>query len=159
MIIIIAQCTSLPLIIASSRHHHRDYFLLPSLLLWWYRHQSSSRPLWFVTFNHRWPPPLFYVHRSRWSSLIRIDLWSSPPSVDPFLRHSSCRHSIWPVSAMDTKSGNKVAIKKLGRPFQSAIHAKRTYREVRMLIHMNHENVIGLIDMFSPNSNIDNVRL
>ena len=27
-----------------------------------------------------------------------------------------------------------------------------------MLIHMNHENVIGLIDMFSPNSNIDNVR-
>jgi len=59
-------------------------------------------------------------------------------------------------SATDTKSGNKVAIKKLGRPFQSAIHAKRTYREVRMLIHMNHENVIGLIDMFSPNSNIDN---
>ena len=67
-------------------------------------------------------------------------------------------HYFWPVPATDTKSGNKVAIKKLGRPFQSAIHAKRTYREVRMLIHMNHENVIGLIDMFSPNSNIDNVR-
>jgi serine/threonine protein kinase len=36
----------------------------------------------------------------------------------------------------------KVAIKKLARPFQSAIHAKRTYRELRMLKHMNHENVI-----------------
>jgi len=35
----------------------------------------------------------------------------------------------------------KVAIKKLARPFQSAVHAKRTYRELRMLKHMNHENV------------------
>ena len=35
----------------------------------------------------------------------------------------------------------KVAIKKLTRPFQSAIHAKRTYRELRILKHMQHENV------------------
>jgi len=58
-------------------------------------------------------------------------------------------------SAFDTTVNHKVAIKKLGRPFQSPIHAKRTYREVRMLIHMNHENVIGLIDMFSPATNFD----
>jgi len=44
-------------------------------------------------------------------------------------------------SAVDTTSGQKVAIKKLARPFQSAVHAKRTYRELRMLKHMNHENV------------------
>lgn len=44
----------------------------------------------------------------------------------------------------------KVAIKKLARPFQSAIHAKRTYRELRMLKHMNHENIIGLQDVFTP---------
>merc|ERR1711963_421657 len=30
----------------------------------------------------------------------------------------------------------KVAIKKIARPFQSAVHAKRTYRELRMLKHM-----------------------
>ena len=42
---------------------------------------------------------------------------------------------------MDKITGNKVAIKKLARPFQSAVHAKRTYRELRMLKHMNHENV------------------
>ena len=45
----------------------------------------------------------------------------------------------------DTQTGQqvrvKVAIKKLARPFQSAIHAKRTYRELRMLKHMQHENV------------------
>ena len=35
----------------------------------------------------------------------------------------------------------KVAIKKIARPFQSAVHAKRTYRELRMLKHMVHENV------------------
>lgn len=42
----------------------------------------------------------------------------------------------------------KVAIKKLARPFQTATHAKRTYREVRLLKHMHHENVIGLLDVF-----------
>lgn len=45
-------------------------------------------------------------------------------------------------SAVDNQSGLKVAIKKLARPFQSAVHAKRTYRELRMLKHMNHENVL-----------------
>ena len=45
-------------------------------------------------------------------------------------------------SALDTERNIKVAIKKLARPFQSPIHAKRAYREIRMLKHMNHENVI-----------------
>uniref|UniRef100_A0A3B4WQC3 mitogen-activated protein kinase n=1 Tax=Seriola lalandi dorsalis TaxID=1841481 RepID=A0A3B4WQC3_SERLL len=53
-------------------------------------------------------------------------------------------------SAYDMKSGLKVAVKKLSRPFQSIIHAKRTYRELRLLKHMKHENVIGLLDVFSP---------
>uniref|UniRef100_A0A8C2ARV9 mitogen-activated protein kinase n=1 Tax=Cyprinus carpio TaxID=7962 RepID=A0A8C2ARV9_CYPCA len=53
-------------------------------------------------------------------------------------------------SALDTKSGLRVAVKKLSRPFQSMIHAKRTYRELRLLKHMKHENVIGLLDAFSP---------
>lgn len=44
-------------------------------------------------------------------------------------------------SAVDNQTGLKVAIKKLARPFQTAVHAKRTYRELRMLKHMNHENV------------------
>ena len=49
----------------------------------------------------------------------------------------------------------KVAIKKLARPFQSATHAKRTYRELKLLMHMNHENVIGLLDVFTPQSNFE----
>uniref|UniRef100_A0AAQ5XZC6 mitogen-activated protein kinase n=1 Tax=Amphiprion ocellaris TaxID=80972 RepID=A0AAQ5XZC6_AMPOC len=53
-------------------------------------------------------------------------------------------------SAYDVKSCLKVAVKKLSRPFQSIIHAKRTYRELRLLKHMKHENVIGLLDVFTP---------
>jgi len=49
----------------------------------------------------------------------------------------------------------RVAIKKIARPFQSAIHAKRTYRELRMLKHMTHENIIGLLDCFTPVSTLD----
>ncbi|KAL8221156.1 UNVERIFIED_CONTAM: hypothetical protein K2H54_060183 [Gekko kuhli] len=44
-------------------------------------------------------------------------------------------------SAIDQKSGTKVAIKKLYRPFQSELFAKRAYRELRLLKHMKHENV------------------
>uniref|UniRef100_A0A1A7X5M3 mitogen-activated protein kinase n=1 Tax=Iconisemion striatum TaxID=60296 RepID=A0A1A7X5M3_9TELE len=53
-------------------------------------------------------------------------------------------------SAYDTVTGTNVAVKKLSRPFQSIIHAKRTYRELRLLKHMKHENVIGLLDVFTP---------
>ena len=48
----------------------------------------------------------------------------------------------------------KVAIKKIARPFQSAVHAKRTYRELRMLKHMNHENVSIIIINFECNNKV-----
>ncbi|XP_012671151.2 mitogen-activated protein kinase 13 [Clupea harengus] len=53
-------------------------------------------------------------------------------------------------SAKNDKTKEKVAIKKLHRPFQSEIFAKRAYRELRLLKHMKHENVIGLVDVFTP---------
>lgn len=48
----------------------------------------------------------------------------------------------------------RLAIKKLARPFQSSLHAKRTYRELRMLKHMKHENIIELLDCFTPAKSI-----
>lgn len=44
-------------------------------------------------------------------------------------------------SAVDSRTAAKVAIKKLYRPFQSELFAKRAYRELRLLKHMKHENV------------------
>uniref|UniRef100_A0A8C6SYU7 mitogen-activated protein kinase n=1 Tax=Neogobius melanostomus TaxID=47308 RepID=A0A8C6SYU7_9GOBI len=52
-------------------------------------------------------------------------------------------------SATNEKTKEKIAIKKLHRPFQSEIFAKRAYRELRLLKHMKHENVIGLLDVFT----------
>uniref|UniRef100_A0A4W5N156 mitogen-activated protein kinase n=1 Tax=Hucho hucho TaxID=62062 RepID=A0A4W5N156_9TELE len=58
-------------------------------------------------------------------------------------------------SSYDVKSGLKIAVKKLSRPFQSIIHTKRTYRELRLLKHMKHENVIGLLDVFTPATSLE----
>uniref|UniRef100_A0A672YI51 mitogen-activated protein kinase n=1 Tax=Sphaeramia orbicularis TaxID=375764 RepID=A0A672YI51_9TELE len=58
-------------------------------------------------------------------------------------------------SAINDKTKEKVAIKKLHRPFQSEIFAKRAYRELRLLKHMKHENVIGLLDVFTPVTSLD----
>lgn len=44
-------------------------------------------------------------------------------------------------SAYDARLRQKVAVKKLSRPFQSLVHARRTYRELRLLRHLKHENV------------------
>ncbi|GFN74924.1 mitogen-activated protein kinase, partial [Plakobranchus ocellatus] len=57
-------------------------------------------------------------------------------------------------AADDSQTGTKVAVKKLHRPFQSDIFAKRAYREIRMLSHFNHENLIDLLDIFTPNKSL-----
>lgn len=61
-------------------------------------------------------------------------------------------------SALDSRTGAKVAIKKLYRPFQSDIFAKRAYRELKLLKHMKHENVIGLLDVFTADLSLDRFR-
>ncbi|XP_061532733.1 mitogen-activated protein kinase 12 isoform X2 [Phycodurus eques] len=58
-------------------------------------------------------------------------------------------------SAMDVRTRTRVAIKKLYRPFQSELFAKRAYRELRLLKHMKHENVIGLSDVFTADLSLD----
>uniref|UniRef100_A0A672R497 mitogen-activated protein kinase n=1 Tax=Sinocyclocheilus grahami TaxID=75366 RepID=A0A672R497_SINGR len=57
--------------------------------------------------------------------------------------------------AFDRRTGAKVAIKKLHRPFQSDLFAKRAYRELRLLKHMKHDNVIGLMDVFTADLSLD----
>uniref|UniRef100_A0A3Q3L9Q7 mitogen-activated protein kinase n=1 Tax=Mastacembelus armatus TaxID=205130 RepID=A0A3Q3L9Q7_9TELE len=61
-------------------------------------------------------------------------------------------------SAIDQKTKERVAIKKLHRPFQSLIHAKRAYRELRLLRYIQHENVICLLDVFTPDSALEKFR-
>lgn len=58
-------------------------------------------------------------------------------------------------SALDSKTDQRIALKKLARPFQTAVHAKRSYRELRYLKHLKHENVIGLLDAFTPAESLE----
>ena len=44
-------------------------------------------------------------------------------------------------SAMDKATGEKVAIKKLVKPFQNETYAKRAFRELRLMKMVHHKNV------------------
>lgn len=44
-------------------------------------------------------------------------------------------------AAYDTITQQNVAIKKLSRPFQNVTHAKRAYREFKLMKLVNHKNV------------------
>jgi serine/threonine protein kinase len=53
-------------------------------------------------------------------------------------------------SALDKVANRKVAIKKVVNAFDDLIDAKRILREIKMLRHFKHENVIGLRDLIPP---------
>lgn len=42
---------------------------------------------------------------------------------------------------MNAETREEVAIKKIGNAFDNRIDAKRTLREIKLLRHMDHENV------------------
>lgn len=48
-------------------------------------------------------------------------------------------------AAYDTITAQNVAIKKLSRPFQNVTHAKRAYREFKLMKLVNHKNVSLII--------------
>lgn len=54
------------------------------------------------------------------------------------------------ISALDTKTNTKVAIKMVPKAFNDEIDAKRILREIKLLKHFQHENIIGIRDMMPP---------
>ena len=53
-------------------------------------------------------------------------------------------------SAIDRRTGQEVAVKKVRDVFDILILAKRTYREVKILRHFQHDNVICIRDILRP---------
>ncbi|KAL2121525.1 hypothetical protein VTJ04DRAFT_5552 [Mycothermus thermophilus] len=51
-------------------------------------------------------------------------------------------------AARDQLTNQSVAIKKIMKPFSTPVLAKRTYRELKLLKHLRHENIISLNDIF-----------
>lgn len=54
-------------------------------------------------------------------------------------------------SALHKPSGQKVAIKKI-TPFDNPMFCLRTLREIKLLRHFNHENIISIVDIQKPTS-------
>ncbi|XP_023000265.1 mitogen-activated protein kinase homolog MMK2-like [Cucurbita maxima] len=53
-------------------------------------------------------------------------------------------------AATNSETNEEVAIKKVGNAFDNRIDAKRTLREIKLLRHMDHENIIALKDIIRP---------
>ncbi|CAF1463316.1 unnamed protein product, partial [Rotaria sordida] len=64
------------------------------------------------------------------------------------------------IRATDRETGQKVAIKKILRPFQTSTHAKRTYRELKLLIRLNHQDadVVQLYNVFTPEKKLNDFK-
>ncbi|GAB4859259.1 Mitogen-activated protein kinase ntf6 [Ancistrocladus abbreviatus] len=52
--------------------------------------------------------------------------------------------------AKDSETNEDVAIKKIGNAFDNRIDAKRTLREIKLLCHMDHDNIIKIRDIIRP---------
>ncbi|MBA0736978.1 hypothetical protein Gogos_010462 [Gossypium gossypioides] len=53
-------------------------------------------------------------------------------------------------AAVNSETQEEVAIKKIGNAFDNRIDAKRTLREIKLLRHMDHENVVAIKDIIRP---------
>ncbi|KAH9331550.1 hypothetical protein KI387_003658 [Taxus chinensis] len=53
-------------------------------------------------------------------------------------------------SAVNAETNEHVAIKKIANAFDNRIDAKRTLREIKLMRHMDHENVIAIRDIIPP---------
>jgi len=54
------------------------------------------------------------------------------------------------ISASDATTDKNVAIKMVPRAFNDEIDAKRILREIKLLKHFRHENVVRIVDMMPP---------
>ncbi|XP_016713952.1 mitogen-activated protein kinase homolog NTF4-like [Gossypium hirsutum] len=53
-------------------------------------------------------------------------------------------------SVLNSETNEEVALKKLANAFDNLIYAKRILREIKMLLQMDHENVIAIRDIIPP---------
>ena len=53
-------------------------------------------------------------------------------------------------SGRNVESGKTVAIKKIPKAFEDTIDCKRLLREIKILRHFRHGNVLGLVDILPP---------
>jgi p38 MAP kinase len=60
--------------------------------------------------------------------------------------------------ANDSVLNKKVAIKKLSDPFATSVHAVRAYREIKLLKHVKHYNIVCLLNVFTDENSSENFK-
>ncbi|KAE8657304.1 Mitogen-activated protein kinase-like protein MMK2 [Hibiscus syriacus] len=86
-----------------------------------------------------------YVHYNVHGNLFEVSSKYVPP-IRPIGRGANgivC-------AAVNSETRQEVAIKKIGNAFDNIVDAKRTLREIKLLRHMSHENVIAIKDLIRP---------
>lgn len=56
------------------------------------------------------------------------------------------------VSALDTQTGKRIAIKKCANLFVDPMDARKIAREIRIMSQLDHPNVVKVIDVLPPRS-------
>lgn len=56
-------------------------------------------------------------------------------------------------SGRNVESSKLVAIKKIPKAFEDTVDCKRLLREIKILRHFKHDNVLGLLDILPPGGN------
>lgn len=76
----------------------------------------------------------------------------------PYLQRGTTRKPTTHTAPLSTRSAKneetqeKVAIKKISNAFDNATDARRTLREIKLLRHLRHENIVALKDILRPHS-------
>ncbi|KAL8191664.1 hypothetical protein R6Q57_028395 [Mikania cordata] len=86
-----------------------------------------------------------YIHYHVLGNLFEVSSYYVPP-IQPIGR--GAYGIVCCAKNSDTKED--VAIKKIGNAFDNNIDAKRTLREIKLLCHMDHENIVKIKDIIRP---------
>jgi Protein kinase domain len=92
----------------------------------------------------RAPPLSFVEHQCSGNTFLL------PPRYGPPLRLVGAGAYGVVVAATDTSTGGTVAIKRIGNCFKNLKDTKRIVREIRLMRHFQHENVLPVLDVFVP---------
>jgi mitogen-activated protein kinase 6 len=103
----------------------------------------------------KYKPPILPIGKGAYGIV-----WSAPPlappiqasfsSVSPCISLIRAPLCVCGSSALNSETGEQVAIKKIANAFDNKIDAKRTLREIKLLRHMDHENVSITADPSNP---------
>ncbi|KAK1373640.1 Mitogen-activated protein kinase [Heracleum sosnowskyi] len=78
------------------------------------------------------------------------NIFQVPSKYVPPIKHVGCGAYGIVCRATDSETKEEVAIKKIANAFDNRIDARGTLREIKLLCHMKHDNVIKIKDIMAP---------